>query len=138
MSGLLLGLGLFLVAAGAFFMLVGSIGIIRLPDFYARTHATTKSDTLGLMLVLGGLALHEGLTVNTAKLLLTILFVALTNPVGAHALARAAFQSGLVPWFLKDHPEWKGLPPGVEPVSGAVEEGIEPMVSSPPEQGTET
>ena len=137
MSDLLLGLSLVLVAAGAFFMLVGSIGIIRLPDFYARTHATTKSDTLGLMLVLGGLALHEGLTVNTAKLLLAMLFVALTNPVGAHALARAAFQSGLVPWFLKDHPEWKGRPRAIEPAPGTIEARVEPAGQSSPEQGAE-
>jgi len=91
-----------LVLAGSFFLLVGSIGVIRLPDFYARTHATGKSDTLGLMLALTGLAVHEGLTVNTAKLLLAIVFVALTNPVGTHALARAAYNSGLMPWFLKD------------------------------------
>ena len=95
-------LSLFFVAAGAFFLAVGSVGIIRLPDFYARTHATGKSDTLGLMLALGGLAIHEGFTVNTAKLLMAIVFVALTNPVGTHALARAAWQSGLKPWFVKD------------------------------------
>lgn len=87
------------VAAGAFFLLVGSIGIIRLPDFYARTHATSKSDTLGLMLVLAGLAVYEGLTFNSFKLMLVLVFVVLTNPVGAHALARAALKFGLRPTF---------------------------------------
>jgi multicomponent Na+:H+ antiporter subunit G len=95
-----------IVGAGAFFLLVGSIGVVRLPDFYARTHATTKSDTLGIMLVLGGLAVYEGLTENSLKLLIAIVFVALANPVGSHALARAAFRYGLKPWFLKgDHKE---------------------------------
>jgi multicomponent Na+:H+ antiporter subunit G len=88
-----------LVAAGAFFLLVGSVGILRLPDFYSRTHATGKSDTLGLMLALLGLAVHEGIGINSAKLLVAIVFVALTNPVGTHALTRAAYQSGLRPWF---------------------------------------
>ena len=53
------------VVAGAFFLFVGSIGIIRLPDFYSRSHATSKSDTLGLLLVLVGLAIFEGITLNS-------------------------------------------------------------------------
>lgn len=90
---------LVLLGAGAFFLLVGSIGIIRLPDFYARAHATGKSDTLGLMLALLGVGVHEGITLNSAKLVVVVAFVALTNPVGTHALARAAYQAGLQPWF---------------------------------------
>lgn len=91
------------VAAGAFFMLVGSIGIVRLPDFFSRIHATSKSDTLGIMLVLGGLALYEGLSLNSVKLIIAIAFVALANPVGSHALAKAALRYGLKPWFRTDH-----------------------------------
>ena len=87
------------VIAGAFFLLVGSIGIIRLPDFYSRSHATSKSDTLGLLLVLVGLAIFEGFTLNSLKLMLVMAFVALTNPVGAHALVRAALNFGLRPTF---------------------------------------
>jgi multicomponent Na+:H+ antiporter subunit G len=90
---------LVLVSAGAFFLLVGSIGVVRLPDFYSRSHATGKSDTLGVMLTLFGLALHEGITVSDAKLLAVIVFVALASPVGTHALARAAYRTGLEPWY---------------------------------------
>jgi multicomponent Na+:H+ antiporter subunit G len=90
------------LALGIFFMLVGSIGVVRLPDYFARIHATGKSDTLGIMLSLGGLALFEGLTVDGIKLLLAIVFVGLTSPVGAHALAKAAFRYGLKPWFHDD------------------------------------
>ena len=85
------------VAAGIFFLLIGSIGIIRLPDFYSRTHATSKSDTLGMMLVIIGLIIYEGLTINGGKLFLILLFILLANPVGAHALARAALNAGLKP-----------------------------------------
>jgi multicomponent Na+:H+ antiporter subunit G len=88
--------------AGAFFLLVGSVGIVRLPDFFTRTHATSKSDTLGIMLVLGGLVVSVGLTLNSAKLLLAIVFVALANPVGSHALARAALRFGLKPQLRDD------------------------------------
>jgi multicomponent Na+:H+ antiporter subunit G len=93
---------LVLVSVGAFFLMVGSVGVVRLPDFYARTHATGKSDTLGLMLTIAGLAIHEGFSLNTAKLVAVVVFVALTNPVGTHALARAAHRSGLQPWFRGD------------------------------------
>ncbi|MBD3616265.1 MAG: monovalent cation/H(+) antiporter subunit G [Gracilimonas sp.] len=87
------------VIAGIFFLLIGSVGIIRLPDFYSRTHATSKSDTLGMMLVIIGLIIFEGLTINSGKLFLILLFILLANPVGAHALARAAYNSGLKPLF---------------------------------------
>jgi multicomponent Na+:H+ antiporter subunit G len=96
-----------LVIFGAFFMLVGSIGVVRLPDFFTRSHATSKSDTLGIMLVLGGLAFYEGMSITGVKLILIIFFVALANPVGAHALARSAFYFGIKPWF-KGEPEQRG------------------------------
>jgi multicomponent Na+:H+ antiporter subunit G len=54
------------------------------------------------MLCVLGLAVHEGFTLNTVKLLLILAFVALTNPVATHALTRAAIRAGLVPWFIKD------------------------------------
>jgi len=95
-------LGNIIVSAGAFFLLVGSIGLVRLPDFYARAHATGKSDTLGVMLTTFGLVVHEGLTLNSLKLLLLLYFVALTSPTATHALTKAAFRAGLVPWFKKD------------------------------------
>lgn len=88
-----------LVVAGIFFLLVGSIGIIRLPDFYSRTHATSKSDTLGMMLIIIGLIIFEGMTINSGKLGLVLLFILLANPIGAHALARAAYNAGLKPLF---------------------------------------
>jgi multicomponent Na+:H+ antiporter subunit G len=93
------GLAILLVLGGTFFMLVGSIGINRLPDFYTRTHASGKVDTLGILMFLGGLAVFEGFSLNAAKLLLIIAFVAATSPVASHALARSALRFGLKPWF---------------------------------------
>jgi len=86
---------------GAFFLLVSSIGVIRLPDFYSRSHASAKSETLGAMLVLGTLALYNGLELNSVKLLLVLVLVALTSPTGIHALARAALRSGLEIWTAR-------------------------------------
>jgi len=108
------------VLGGLFFLSVSSIGIIRLPDFYCRNHAVGKSETLGSMLMLCGLAIYNGLDVNSAKLIIILLFIALANPTATHIVARAAFRSGLQPWVLdkkrtvrnssqttKDHPENK-------------------------------
>lgn len=97
--------GIIAVTIGAFFLLVGSIGLIRLPDFYCRSHATGKSDTLGIMLVIFGLMLIEGFSLNSAKLFFALIFVFLTNPTGTHALINAALNSGLKPWFKKDMAE---------------------------------
>ncbi|MBS3944261.1 MAG: monovalent cation/H(+) antiporter subunit G [Melioribacter sp.] len=87
---------------GSFFMLIGSIGVIRLPDFFTRSHATSKSDTLGIMLIVVGLICYEGLELNSLKLMIIFVFIALANPVGSHALARAAFKFGIKPWFKKE------------------------------------
>jgi multicomponent Na+:H+ antiporter subunit G len=92
-------LALILVIAGAFFLLVGSIGVVRLPDFYTRTHAVGKSDTLGLVLAVFGIAVYDGPSLTDLKLVAVVVFVALTNPVGTHALVRSAYVSGLRPWF---------------------------------------
>ena len=88
-----------LVLVGAFFVLVGSFGLVRLPDFFTRLHAPTKATTLGLGCLLlasiawfsrnGQLSLHE---------VLITLFLFMTAPVSAHLLAKAAFHSGLKPW----------------------------------------
>lgn len=104
-----------LLIAGAFFLLVGSVGIVRLPDFFTRTHATGKTDTLGLILALAGVAVHDGLTLNSAKLLVAAAFVALTSPVGTHALARAAYRSGLRPWYRGGEPSEDPMAPPEHP-----------------------
>ncbi len=91
-----------MILLGIFFMLVGSIGIVRLPDFYTRTHAISKSDALGVMFVIGGLVIFEGFTLNSLKLVFIILFIFLANPIGSHAIARAAMKSGLEPLLDDD------------------------------------
>lgn len=87
-----------LLAAGFFFIFAGTVGILRLPDFYARLHALGKCDTFGIALMVLGLALLEGFTLNAAKVLLLIVFIGLANPTATHALGRAAHRTGLVPW----------------------------------------
>lgn len=91
-----------LLYAGLLFVLAGVIGILRLPDFYARLHATSKCDTLGLALMAAGVAMRTGPTLITVKVLLVVAFVAVVNTTVAHALGRAAYRSGLAPWTSGD------------------------------------
>jgi len=81
-----------LILIGAGFTLIGSLGLLRLRDFYSRLHAPTKATTLGVGSLLiasavffshqdGGLSLHE---------VLVTLFLFITAPVGAHLMAKAA------------------------------------------------
>lgn len=90
-----------LVSGGILFILTAGIGIIRLPDFYSRTHAISKADTLGIMLVILGLMVHEGLTLNSLKLFYIFISVAIANPIGSHALGHAALRRGIRPLLGK-------------------------------------
>ena len=79
-----------LLAGGIVIMLIGSLGLLRMPDFYTRLHPAGMTDTLGAGLVLLGLMLQAGPTLVTIKLLLILLLLWFTSPVASHALARAA------------------------------------------------
>jgi multicomponent Na+:H+ antiporter subunit G len=87
-----------LLALGLFFILLGVVGILRLPDFYTRLHAMGKCDTVGVTLVLVGLALCIGASLTTVKLVLIAVFIVIINPTATHALGRAAIKSDLRPW----------------------------------------
>jgi multicomponent Na+:H+ antiporter subunit G len=87
-----------LMLGGVSFMLLGSIGLNTLPDFFARCHAAGKVDTLGILLLLAGMMVHEGLNLNSLKLLLVICFVLMTSPVATHHLMRRAYIAGFRFW----------------------------------------
>lgn len=87
-----------LLVVGLAFVLLGAVGVLRLPDFYSRLHATSKVDTLGLALMASGIAVQTGWTLPTLKILLIVPFVAFVNSTAAHALGRAAYRSGLEFW----------------------------------------
>lgn len=91
-----------LLLGGGAFSVVAGLGLIRLPDFYTRMHAAGIADTLAAMLILAGLAVSSGLTMITVKLALVYLFIFFTSPVSSHAVANAAFTSGLKPKLADD------------------------------------
>ena len=90
------------LAAGAFFMITGTVGLLKFPDFYTRLHATGKCDTLGQILIIVGCMIYEGFTFITIKLLLVSAFYLLVGPTGTHALMKAAYVTGLPVWKKGD------------------------------------
>lgn len=85
------------LAGGLFFVLAGSVGVIRLPDFYTRLHAAGMTDTLGAELILFGLILQADGWQVIAKLLLVAFFLFVTSPTATHAVAHAAYKAGEKP-----------------------------------------
>jgi len=88
--------GMFFVLVGSLFFLFGTIGLIRMPDLYNRMQASTKTTTLGVLSFLFGIGLIE--IQWMIKLLVIALFIVLTAPVGASALARASYNAGVKLW----------------------------------------
>ena len=88
-----------LLLVGSVFALIGSIGIVRMPDVFTRLHAAGVTDTLGAAGVLLGLALKAGFSLLLVKLLLMLVFLLLLNPTACHALARAALHGLRRPWM---------------------------------------
>lgn len=91
-------LSIFFALAGIFFMFVGAIGVVRLPDAYNRLHATSKCSTLGVMGLALAAVFHVGTLAVTTKAIMTVVFAFVAAPVGSHMLAKAAHLNGLKPW----------------------------------------
>ena len=85
------------IVVGTLFVLIAAIGLYRLEDFYTRIHAPTKAATLGLAALLFAVALSVHEEVVITKALLALGFVAVTAPVSAHILSRAAYRNGVRP-----------------------------------------
>jgi multicomponent Na+:H+ antiporter subunit G len=106
-----------LIAVGSFFLFVGTVGLLRLPNVYNRMHATSKATTLGASSILLGVVVHYGPQGAGLTSLVGILFLFLTAPTGAHVISRAAQKMG-VP-FVEDS-SWP------RPTDGAGDDGESP------------
>ena len=91
----------FLIGVGLAFDLFGCVGLVRLPDVYNRAQAATKCVTLGTCMILVGVAGMGfggfGVTMGI-KAIICAAFILLTSPVGAHAICRGAYISGVPLW----------------------------------------
>ena len=76
-----------MILSGSFFTIVGALGIIRFPHFWARLHAGSVSDSAGVILLIVGMAIQSGLTLETVKLILVGVFLFITGPTTTHAVA---------------------------------------------------
>jgi len=88
-------IGVAIIAVGLLFDLFGCLGLVRLPDVYTRLQAATKSVTLGTCLILLGAAVWAGLGATGVKALACMVFVLVTSPTAAHAIARGAYRAGV-------------------------------------------
>jgi multicomponent Na+:H+ antiporter subunit G len=86
-----------MMIGGSFFVLVGAFGTWRFPDFWARLHAASVTDSAGMLLLTLGMCLQAGLTLVTVKLIVIGVFLFITGPTATHAVANAALVSGLRP-----------------------------------------
>jgi multicomponent Na+:H+ antiporter subunit G len=93
-----------LIAIGVFFFFGGSLGIIRLPDFYSRLHAAGMLDTMGLFFTMAGLILYllQDFTLanflSGLKIALIVVFFFITSPTATHAIVDAGVRAVREPW----------------------------------------
>ena len=83
---------------GVLFDIFGCIGLVRFPDVYNRLQASTKCVTLGTILLLVGVALISGLGPTATRAIICAVFIMITSPTAAHAIAKGAYASGVRLW----------------------------------------
>lgn len=91
-------ISLILLLLGAVFMLLAAIGLVRMPDVLMRMHSSTKSATLGVGLIMLGVALRFNDFAIGVRALAILVFMFSTAPVAAHMIGRAAYLSGVPLW----------------------------------------
>jgi len=91
-------IGYILVTIGILFDIFGCIGLVRFPDVYNRLQASTKCVTLGTILVLVGVAFIHSCGPISAKAIICAVFILITSPTAAHAIAKGAYASGVKLW----------------------------------------
>lgn len=99
--------GALVIGFGAVFLFLGALGILRLPDVYNRLQAGTKCTTLGAFCAIVGVGIAEPNWVF--KVAIVAVFVLLTNPISAHALARASYKSAVPPYEGTVVDKWREL-----------------------------
>lgn len=88
------------IVGGLFFMIVGTFGILRMPDVFTRLHAAGMTDTMGAGFLILGMCLQAGLGLVLVRLIFVYAFLLFTSPIATHALARAALAGGVEPYAV--------------------------------------
>lgn len=108
----------FLILTGGAFTIIGAVGQLRFPNFWARLHAASVSDSAGVILLIAGMCLQAGPTLITVKLIVIGVFLFVTGATSTHATASAALVSGLRPPPLRER-EDEGDSAGEPEASGS-------------------
>lgn len=94
-----------MVAAGLGFIAAATVGLFRLPDVYTKGHAVSKAETVGLLLIFGGMFFHPDMSFAAAVRMVFVLgFALVANPTAVHAITRAARKAHVVPWSATPGP----------------------------------
>jgi len=125
--------------AGASFMLLAAIGIVRLPDLPTRMHASTKAAAMGAMFIMGSVSFYFSDSVVFARAFAIVIFILITSPIAAHVIGRAGYFTGTPLWdgTVKDElrenydPDTHTLLSGFE---GSSENSTTPTKTDPPGQ----
>lgn len=87
----------FFLIIGSLFLLVGAIGLIRMPDVFTRMHAVSVMESTGATLIIFGLIIHSGFSAISIKLIIILLAIIYISSVATHALARACIHDDIKP-----------------------------------------
>lgn len=100
-----------LLLCGAFFLAVAAVGVLRMPDLFMRMSTSTKASVVCVGLILAGGAVHFSNLAVTARVIAVVVFVALTAPIAAHMIGRAAYREGIALWKGTFRDDLKGRYP---------------------------
>ena len=82
---------------GVFFILTGSIGLLKLPDVFSRIHSSGMIDTAGAAFLILGMTFQSGISLATAKLVFIGIFIFFSSPVSSHVISNLARKKGIIP-----------------------------------------
>jgi multicomponent Na+:H+ antiporter subunit G len=92
---------------GGVLCITGGVGLLRMPDFFSRVHASGVTETLATPLLLTGLLLQMEWSLDSVKVILILILVLATNPTATHAMAKATLHGGQRP-LVFDNDETSG------------------------------
>lgn len=98
------------IIIGVLFVVIGAIGLLRLPDFYIRVSAITKAATMGVACIMIGVALNYNEISIAIKAFAVVIFLLITSPIAAHIIGRAAYNEGVPLWKkteINEYEEYK-------------------------------
>jgi multicomponent Na+:H+ antiporter subunit G len=100
-------IGIIIMVIGGVLAIIGSLGLVRFPDVYTRSHAQTVVNVGGICLILLGVMIDQLFSIFSVKSLFIIILIFAVSPVATHAITKAAYLSGIKPKVIED--EWKRL-----------------------------